>query len=241
MVEKNKIPRHVAIIMDGNGRWAKSRGKERLYGHIQGVESVRTVLQAARRAGVGYLTLFVFSTENWGRPREEVDGLMELLCRSIVGELDSLVENGVRVKIVGDRSAIPPEVAAHLDTIERRTANCEDITLNLAINYGSREEITAAVRRIAEQVRSGMLDPEAIDGNTISENLFTAGIPDPDLLIRTSGELRLSNFLLWQTAYTEFYFTDVYWPDFGEEEFRKALAAYSLRDRRYGLVDNTKL
>ncbi|MCC8018170.1 MAG: isoprenyl transferase [Rikenellaceae bacterium] len=241
MVEINKIPRHVAIIMDGNGRWAKSRGKERLYGHIQGVESVRTVLQAARRAGVEYLTLFVFSTENWGRPREEVDGLMELLCRSIVGELDSLAENGVRVKIVGDRSAMPPEVVRHLDTIEERTAPYRDITLNLAINYGSREEITSAVRSIAELVRSGKLDPAAIDGKTISENLFTAGIPDPDLLIRTSGELRLSNFLLWQTAYTEFYFTDVYWPDFGEEEFRRALEAYAGRDRRYGLVDNTKL
>lgn len=241
MAGENKIPQHVAIIMDGNGRWARERGKERLYGHIQGVESVRTVLQAARKAGIGYLTLFVFSTENWGRPREEVDGLMELLCRSIAGEIEALIENGVRVRIVGDRSEMPKVVNQHLDIIEGRTSDCTGITLNLAINYGSREEILHAVKNVARKVKEGEIEPEGITSDLFSENLFTAEIPDPDLLIRTSGELRLSNFLLWQTAYTEFYFTDVYWPDFGEDEFHEALAEYRKRERRYGLVDNKKL
>ncbi|MCC8035841.1 MAG: isoprenyl transferase [Rikenellaceae bacterium] len=240
MAETDKIPHHVAIIMDGNGRWAKSRGQERLYGHMQGVESVRNVLMAARRAGVRHLTLFVFSTENWGRPRDEVSGLMELLCKSIAGEVDSLIENGVRVRIIGDKSSVPESVVPYLESIEGRTSGCHEISLNLAINYGSREEMIHAVKKIAAIVSSGEFPIEEIDHKVISNNLYTAGIPDPDLLIRTSGELRLSNFLLWQTAYTELYFTDVYWPDFGEEEFAKALAQYALRERRYGLVDNKK-
>ncbi|MCD7970886.1 MAG: isoprenyl transferase [Alistipes sp.] len=240
MADTSKIPQHVAIIMDGNGRWAKSRGKERLSGHIQGVESVRVVLKAARKAGVRYLTLFVFSTENWGRPTDEVQGLMALLCESIAGEIDSLVENGVRVRIIGDRDSMPDGVIPHLDTIEQKTAGCTDINLILAINYGSREEMLHAAKEIAAKAAGGEIRPEEIDAGMFAGHLYTGGIPDPDLLIRTSGELRLSNFLLWQTAYTEFYFTDIYWPDFGEEEFSRALAQYALRERRYGLVENNK-
>lgn len=236
MSESCRIPRHVAIIMDGNGRWAQMRGKERLYGHMQGVESVRNVIKAARSHGVGYLTLYVFSTENWGRPREEVDGLMEILCGSIVREMDALVENGARIRIIGDREAMSEKVQRHLTLIEEGTAQCSQLTVALALNYGAREEIAAAVREIAREVEKGGLAPEQIMAENIAAHLYTKDMPDPDLLIRTSGEVRLSNFLLWQTAYTELYFTDTLWPDFSEKDFAVALEEYARRDRRYGLV-----
>lgn len=240
MAETSNIPRHVAIIMDGNGRWARNRGEERIFGHFKGVDSVREVIKAARRNGVEFLTLYVFSTENWGRPREEVDGLMELLCKSVLEETDELMENGVNVKIIGDREAMPEKVKRHLTILEDETSAGDKMTLVLALNYGSREEITCAVKNIARDVLDDKMRVDEITPELISSKLYTGGIPDPDLLIRTSGEIRLSNYLLWQTAYTEFYFTDVLWPDFGQDEFDKALKAYSLRERRYGLINKQK-
>ena len=237
---KNNIPTHVAIIMDGNGRWAQKRGEERSFGHIQGVESVRNVIKASREAGVRYLTLYVFSTENRGRPKEEVQMLMELFCKSVVNETAELKAQGVCVRIIGNREEIAPEVRTHLEKIENETAGNSTLTLSLAFNYGSREEIVQTVRHIVDRICQGALSPENIDADTISANLYTHGIPDPDLIIRTGGDCRLSNFLLWQSAYSELYFTPTYWPDFGRDDFMKALQAYAGRERRYGLLTNTK-
>ena len=236
MSTKNSLPKHVAIIMDGNGRWAKLRGKERYEGHIQGVESVRRVVRAAADAGVEYLTLYAFSTENWGRPAEEVEALMTLFCTCVINETPELIEQGVKVSIIGSRSRFSDEVNARLDEIEARTAEGKVLNLVLALDYSSRSEITEAVRRIATEVAEGKLSAEEISENLVSNNLYTAGIPDPDLVIRTSGECRLSNFLLWQASYAEFYFTPALWPDFGEEQLREAIEVYAGRDRRYGLV-----
>lgn len=236
-VAKESIPRHVAIIMDGNGRWAQQRGFPRLRGHVEGTESVRRVIEAAIRHGVEYLSLYVFSTENWGRPQEEVDGLMELFCESVAAEGEALMRNGVRVRIIGDREGMPPKVREYLDAIERETVRCGKLELLLCLNYGAREEIVRAMREIAEEVKAGTMSAGGVDAETVAANLFTAGIPDPDLLIRTSGEQRLSNFLLWQAAYAELYFTEVLWPDFGEEEFAAALAEYAKRERRYGRLE----
>ena len=232
----NDIPSHVAIIMDGNGRWAHARGKERMYGHIQGVETVRRVLVAARKTGIKYLTLYAFSTENWGRPQQEVSALMELICSSIEAETPELEKQGVRVRIIGDRSALSEKVLDHIRSIEAKTQHCEDINLILAINYSSKSELTHAVKTIARRTAEGSLCCDDITPETISEALYTAQWPDPDLIIRTSGECRLSNFMLWQGAYSELYFTDVLWPDFTEEDLRKAGESYSKRERRYGLV-----
>lgn len=232
----NDIPSHVAIIMDGNGRWARTRGKERMYGHIQGVETVRRILVAARKAGVEYLTLYAFSTENWGRPQQEVSALMELICSSIEAETPELERQGVRVRIIGDRSGLSQKVLDHIEKIETQTRSCKDINLILAINYSSRSELTHAVQKIAERAAKGAIESGSITPETISEALYTAEWPDPDLIIRTSGEYRLSNFMLWQGAYSELYFTDVLWPDFTEEDFRKAVESYAKRERRYGLV-----
>lgn len=236
MTQEKKIPRHVAIIMDGNGRWAESRGEERYVGHMQGVESVRRSVKAALRNGVEFLTLYAFSTENWGRPAEEVSALMEILCRSILEETPELKKQGVRVRIIGDRSRFSERVQEHLSLIEGQTSECDKLTLILALNYSSRSEITRAVRLIAEQVLGGELAPDQIDEKLLGEHLYTAPYPDPDLVVRTSGECRLSNFLLWQASYAEFYFPEVLWPDFTEEEFDKAMEVYASRDRRYGLV-----
>lgn len=233
------IPAHVAIIMDGNGRWAKQRGKERLHGHFEGTESVRRVIEASLRRGVRYLTLYVFSTENWDRPQGEVEGLMQLLCDSVVNEKDQLARNGVRVNIIGDREAMPERVREHMAIVEGETAGGDALVLTLALNYGAREEIAAAVRSIANEVAQGRMRPEDVTTRTVAESLYTHGLPDPDLLIRTSGEIRLSNFLLWQTAYTEFYFTETLWPDFGQEDFDRALEEYARRDRRYGRIEIT--
>lgn len=236
MGENRSIPQHVAIIMDGNGRWAKARGLERTEGHMQGIESVRKVIRAAASRNVRYLTLYAFSTENWGRPAEEVETLMELICTCIVNETPELIRQGVRVLMIGDHEGLSPKVRQHIASIEERTAGGERLTLMLAINYSSRSEITAAVRRLTSAAAGGELNPGDITADTIAANLYTAGIPDPDLIVRTSGECRLSNFLMWQAAYSELYFTDVLWPDFDREEFDKALDAYARRDRRYGLI-----
>lgn len=236
MSEQKSVPKHVAIIMDGNGRWAKLRGKERYEGHIQGVESVRKVVRAAVRNGVRYLTLYAFSTENWGRPAAEVEGLMTLFCKSVINETPSLIEQGVRVEIIGHRSHFSDEVRERLSEIEERTAAGEKLTLILAIDYSSRDEITDAVRSLARKVENGEMKADEITEKTIGESLYTARYPDPDFIIRTSGECRLSNFLLWQASYAELYFPQTLWPDFTEEDFDKALQAYAKRERRYGLV-----
>ena len=234
MGNSERIPTHIAIIMDGNGRWAKSLGKERYEGHIEGVNSVRECIKAARRNGVRYLTLYAFSTENWGRPIEEVDALMELFCKSVIAETPELVAQGVRVVMIGRRDRFSERVCSHLQQIEQETAAGDKLTLVLAFDYSSRDEITTAVRSIAQRVASGEVKVEDICEQTVSENLYTAAIPDPDFIIRTSGECRLSNFLLWQSSYAEMYFPEVMWPDFKQEEFDKALEVYASRERRYG-------
>lgn len=230
------IPQHIAIIMDGNGRWAKQRGKERYEGHIAGVDSVRAVVRAAARNGVKWLTLYAFSTENWGRPAAEVDAIMELFCKTVMSEAEELCSQGVRVVIMGERSRFSTKVREMIDHIERSTAEATRLTLVLAFNYSSRSEITLAVRDIARKVSLGEIRYEDIDEEVISAHLMTRSMPDPDLIIRTSGECRLSNFLLWQASYAEFYFPEVLWPDFDEAQFDKALEVYTQRDRRYGVV-----
>ena len=236
MNEVKRIPRHVAIIMDGNGRWASLRGKERYEGHAAGIEPVRAALRAAVRQGVEFLTLYAFSTENWGRPAPEVDALMELFCRSVVDETPELQRQGVRIRMIGERSRFSERVREHLARAEELTAGGERLTLILALNYSSRDEITRAVRQIAGRVATGALTPGQIDEQTIAGALDTAAFPDPDLIVRTSGEQRLSNFLLWQASYAEFYFPEVLWPDFTEEDFDRAIDEYARRDRRFGLV-----
>ena len=236
MSTRANIPQHVAIIMDGNGRWAKLRGKERSEGHVAGMEALRRTIQNAAEAGVKYLTVYAFSTENWGRPKQEVEALMALICRGVELEADNLREAGVRVKVMGRRANFSAEVAEAIRSIEEQTAAGEQLTLILALDYSSRSEICDAVRDIARRVQQGELAVEQIDEHLISESLLSAGVPDPDLVIRTSGEYRLSNFLLWQASYAELYFTDVLWPDFDGEELYRALEAYAARERRYGLV-----
>lgn len=236
MSKQTPIPEHVAIIMDGNGRWAKQHGKERYEGHIAGVESVRRALRAAAKNGVKWLTLYAFSTENWGRPTAEVNAIMELFCKSVVGETPDLVKQGVRVMIIGERTHFSAKVIEMIDQIESVTAEGDRLTLVLAFNYSSRREIMLATQAIAHKVSLGELRSEDIDEEVIARHLMTSSIPDPDLIVRTSGECRLSNFLLWQASYAEFYFPEVLWPDFDEEEFTKALEVYASRERRYGLV-----
>ena len=236
MSNKHHIPEHVAIIMDGNGRWAKQHGKERYEGHIAGVESVRRAVKAAAKNGVKWLTLYAFSTENWGRPAAEVNAIMELFCKSVVGETPELIEQGVRVKIIGEKTHFSESVLKMIDQIEQSTAEGKTLTLVLAFNYSSRREIVLATQAISERVAKGELRSEDINEEVIAEHLMTHSMPDPDLVVRTSGECRLSNFLLWQASYAEFYFPEVLWPDFDEEEFKKALDVYASRERRYGLV-----
>ena len=236
MSETRNIPQHVAIIMDGNGRWAKRRGKERVEGHIEGVQRLRDAIKASARWGVRYLTVYAFSTENWGRPEAEVNAIMELFCKSVINESPELQQQGVRVQVMGDRAGFSEKVLAYIDRIESETAAGERLTLVLAFNYSSRSELTKAVQQIATEVVEGRLAVDEIDSQTVADHLLSAGVPDPDLLIRTSGECRLSNFLLCQVAYSEFYFTEVLWPDFTEEEFDRAIESYMHRDRRFGLV-----
>lgn len=236
MSDQKRIPQHLAIIMDGNGRWAELRGKERYEGHAAGVEPVRAALRAAVRNGVKYLTLYAFSTENWGRPEPEVDALMELFCKSVVSETPELIRQGVEIRMIGDRSRFSEKVQHSLAQAEQQTAGGKALTLILALNYSSRDEITRAVRHLAAHAKDGSLAPEAITETVISDSLDTAPYPDPDLIVRTSGECRLSNFLLWQASYAELLFSPVLWPDFNEEEFDHVLEEYARRERRFGLV-----
>lgn len=233
-INKNKLPQHIAIIMDGNGRWAKRQGHERLFGHAYGVESVREVVSACGKLGVRYLTLYAFSTENWNRPKDEVNGLMELMVKTIMNELPELKEKGIRIRCIGDIEALPDTTKKELKHAMIGTADNSKLDLILALNYSARWEITRAMQYIAEQIKSNRISIKDIDEQLISLNLSTVGIPDPELLIRTSGELRLSNFLLWQSSYSELYFTEVLWPDFNEEELYKAVLNYQDRERRFG-------
>ncbi len=233
-IDMARMPQHIAVIMDGNGRWAKLHGKERLYGHYNGVESVRAVITASVQLGLKYLTLYTFSTENWNRPKAEVDGLMELLVDNIVKETPTFHEKNIRFTTIGDNSLLPEKALRKLEECIADTASNTGMTLVLALSYSSRWEITDAVRKIAVKVKNGELNIEDIDDVVVSNNLTTAGIPDPELLIRTSGELRLSNYLLWQMAYTELYFTDTLWPDFREESLYEAIVDYQKRERRFG-------
>jgi undecaprenyl diphosphate synthase len=227
-------PRHVAIIMDGNGRWARARGLPRIAGHRSGAEAARRTVAAAAELGIGYLTLFGFSSENWKRPFSEVDDLMGLLRHYLRGEIAQLHGNGVRLRVIGDKRRFAPDIASLIDNAERLTEGNPGINLTIALSYGGRAEITAAVRAIAAEAQAGRLPVDGIDEDLIGRYLFTADLPDPDLLIRTSGEQRISNFLLWQCAYAELVFTPTLWPDFGREDLEQAIAEYGGRERRYG-------
>jgi undecaprenyl diphosphate synthase len=231
-----RIPRHVAIIMDGNGRWAQRRGLPRIHGHQVGTESVRAIVRACKKAGVKYLTLYAFSVENWVRPKTEIRGLMRILKRFLTREEKELHENQVRLRVIGRLHDLPADVQAELKRVMKVTEQYTGGQLILALSYGGRAEIVDAVRSIAKKVKKGEIRPDSIDDTTVAENLYAPDIPDPDLMIRTSGEYRISNFLLWQLSYAEFYITDVLWPDFREEEFARALEAYSRRRRRFGAV-----
>jgi undecaprenyl diphosphate synthase len=235
-IDSSNVPQHVAVIMDGNGRWAQQKGEIRIYGHMNGVESVREVLTAASEIGVKFLTLYAFSTENWNRPKEEVDALMNLLVSTIANEIESLNENEVRLATIGDTDNLPDSCRNALLTAIDKTKNNKRITLVLALSYSSRWEITRAMKKIGEDVKAGKLDPKNISEDLIESYLTTVNIPEPELLIRTSGECRISNFLLWQCAYTEFYFTPVLWPDFRKDTFFEAVYNYQQRERRFGKV-----
>ena len=230
------VPNHVAIILDGNGRWAKRKGMPRSYGHVKGCENLEKVCSVAKELGVKYLTVYAFSTENWKRSKEEVDSLMKLFRNYMKKCLKIAKENRMRVKIIGDPSAFDLDLQEKIKELEAYSAQFDELHFQIALNYGSRDEITRAVRQMGEDIQKGVLDPKQIREDTISSYLDTKGLPDPDLLIRTSGEERLANFLMWQLAYTEFYFTDVPWPEFDKAEFEKAIAKYNQRDRRYGGV-----
>lgn len=235
-IDPARIPAHVAIIMDGNGRWATSRGLDRSAGHVEGVTTVRRITEEASALGIGYLTLYTFSTENWNRPKEEVDALMHLIVTAIERETPDLIKNNVRLTAIGDLDRMPAESAARLRRCMAETAHCTGLTLVLALSYSSRWEIVQAVRKLAEQAAAGTLRPADIDENTISGALATASMPDPDLLIRTGGDMRVSNFLLYQIAYTELAVTPTYWPDYSREDFRNHIAEYQKRQRRFGLT-----
>ena len=237
-IDLNRIPQHVAIIMDGNGRWAKQRGHERRYGHQAGAETVHVIAEEAAKLGVRYLTLYTFSTENWNRPSDEVAALMGLLFDSI--EEETFMKNNISFRVIGDIEKLPANVQQRLNTCVAHTSHNTGMCLVLALSYSSRWEITEAARQIADLVQKGELKPEQIDNELISRHLTTHFMPDPDLLIRTSGEQRLSNFLLWQAAYAELFFTPVLWPDFTEEDFAQALDEYARRERRFGLVKNNE-
>lgn len=234
-IDMNRIPQHIAIIMDGNGRWASKQGKERFYGHQAGVETVRTITDACGHLGVKYLTLYTFSTENWNRPESEVSALMNLLVSMLDDEI--FMKNNARLRVIGDRSRLPKDVFDAVEWLEKRTEKNDGMTAVVALSYSSKWELTKAMNDIAQEVKDGKLAPGDITEQTISEHLETAFMPDPDLLIRTGGELRVSNYLLWQIAYSELYFCDTYWPDFNKEELLKAIADYQGRQRRFGKTE----
>ncbi|MFQ5410909.1 MAG: isoprenyl transferase [Phycisphaerae bacterium] len=235
-ISRERMPRHIAIIMDGNGRWANERQLERVKGHEVGAANVREIVTYCARLGLECLTLYSFSIENWNRPLEEVKHLMKLYVRYLIKERDEIMQNDVRLIQVGRRAGLPEEVLRELDETVSMSAENRGMRLCLALNYGSRAELVDAVRSIAHRVAAGELDPDRIDEQSISDALYTTGIPDPDLLIRTAGEMRVSNFLLWQISYAELYVTDAYWPDFHEEELSSALRDYARRERRFGRV-----
>ena len=233
---KERLPKHIAIIMDGNGRWAKQRGNARIFGHKNAMKVVREVCEGCAELGVGYLTLYAFSTENWNRPKMEVMGLMDLLVTAINTETDTLIKNNIRLNAIGRLTDLPEKVRTNLlEAIDRTKANT-GLTLTLALSYSSKVELVDAIRKIARDVESGTIAADNIDDSVVSQNLYTGGMPDPDLLIRTSGEYRISNFMLWQLAYSELYFTPTFWPDFDKEELYKAIVDYQQRERRFGLT-----
>jgi undecaprenyl diphosphate synthase len=233
-INKDNVPKHVAIIMDGNGRWAKQQGEDRIFGHHEGVNSVREIVEACGEIGVRYLTLYAFSTENWNRPKEEVDGLMELLVATISMETPKLHEKGVKLEVIGDIESLPISCQNELQESRNITANNTRVTLILALSYSSKWEITNSVKQIAKQLQGGKITTSQITQDLIEKHLKTSAWPNPELMIRTSGEHRISNFLLWQLAYAEFYFTDILWPDFRKNEFFKAIISYQNRERRFG-------
>jgi len=233
-INTNKLPSHVAIIMDGNGRWARQRGLERIFGHQQGVNALREVIETAAELGIRYLTLYAFSTENWGRPDEEVAALMGIMIQSLNNETDTLIKNNIRLKAIGDVDRLADDVKEKLFETINLTSVGTGLNLVVALSYSSRWEITEAARRMSADVKNGTLKPDSIKEEDFEKYLTTYGIPDPELMIRTSGELRISNFLLWQLAYTELYFTDKLWPDFGKEDFYNAIIDFQKRERRFG-------
>lgn len=235
-----KVPAHVAVIMDGNGRWAQMRDLPRQQGHMEGVKAVRRIAKAACKIGIRYLTLYAFSTENWGRPKEEVSALMALLVSCLHDEMPLFMDNGIRLRVIGQADVFLPEVRAALDAALEKTAGNTRMDLVLALSYSARWELIECVKNLARRAKAGQLDPETIDGSVIGNSLTTSFMPDPDLLIRTSGEYRISNFLLWQIAYSELFFSPVLWPDFTEEMFYAAIADYQKRDRRFGKISSSK-
>ena len=228
------VPQHIAIILDGNGRWAKSKGMPRNYGHAQGSKNVERICEEAYKMGVKYLTVYAFSTENWSRPKSEVDALMKLLRNYMKTCLKTAEKNRMKVRVLGDKTGLDDDIRTRIEELEAATVNNDGLNFQIALNYGSRDEMLRAIRRLAKDCEDGKVRSEEISEEIFETYLDTHGIPDPDLLIRTSGELRLSNYLLWQLAYTEFYFTDVLWPDFTKEELEKAIEQYNRRDRRFG-------
>jgi len=229
-----KIPRHVAIIVDGNGRWAEKRGLPRSAGHREGAKTVKRIIELAYDLGIRYLTFFAFSSENWSRPKEEVDELMKLYLDYLKSAENETNDKNVRVKIIGSRDGLSRELIDHIDKVEKNTQNKDKMTLVIALNYGGRQDILQAVKKIVDDVQEGVLDKDSITEKDIQNRLYTEDIPDPDLMIRTSGEMRISNFLIWQCSYTEFYFSEVLWPDFREKHFKDALIDYQRRNRRFG-------
>jgi len=240
-IDSSKLPAHVAIIMDGNGRWAKQRGLDRIFGHQQGVNAVRELIETAAELGIRFLTLYAFSTENWGRPDEEVTALMGIMVQSLRNETETLLKNNIRLKAIGDINRLADDVRARLDETIELTSVSTGLTLIIALSYSSRWEIATAARNISADVKKGTLDPLSITEEDFEKYLTTYGIPDPELLIRTSGELRISNFLLWQVAYTEFYFTEILWPDFGKDDFYNAIIDFQKRERRFGKTNEQVL
>ncbi len=235
-LDPDRLPRHVAIIMDGNGRWAKKRFMNRVKGHEKGAETVRTVVRVSRELGIKHLTLYAFSTENWNRPQSEISALMTLLKKFLVSEREDLMKQQIRLKTIGQSERLPDDVRDTLLNTIRETDGNKGMNVHLALSYGGRDEIVRMARRLAEEAKAGDLEPETIDEDTVADHLYTRGVPDPDIMIRTSGEMRISNFLLWQIAYSEIFVTDTLWPDFGEDEFLSILKEYQSRDRRFGKV-----
>jgi undecaprenyl diphosphate synthase len=235
-IDFNNLPRHIAVIMDGNGRWAKAKGAARIFGHRNAIQAVKDVTEGCAELGVKYLTLYAFSTENWGRPKEEVDALMELLVNTLQKEIHTLHENHVKLQTIGDISQLPSDCQKNLQKAKEATKNNTGLILQLALNYSGRWELIQAAKKLCEQVKEGKLEPNEVNEDKIEQYLQTAGVPDPELLIRTSGELRISNFLLWQIAYTEIFITQTLWPDFRKEDLYEAICAYQKRERRFGKV-----